>query len=164
MNNALLNYNDKYNDNPHGLFWNEHEDGWYNEYIYHHKPVLFSSPVEKIGLIREDFNLKVSLPGVHPSFGTQILATEMSRSCGAMLNGEMILIGGMNRKKKVIISNGLIIVCLIKIHRIDGCQIRQLRISLDFDFWHGVCQTYRFGYEKILFCFGSYPDATSCHI
>ena len=45
---------------------------------------------------------------------------------------------------------------IIEITRLDDCQLKRVA-TLDFYFEHGVCQSYQFEVEKILFCFGSYP-------
>jgi len=46
--------------------------------------------------------------------------------------------------------------------RIDGCNVKRVS-SLKFDFYLGACNTYQFGMEKILFCFGS-GTKRECHM
>ena len=50
---------------------------------------------------------------------------------------------------------------VIKISRIDGCNVKRVD-SLEFDFFDGACDTYQFEVEKILFCFGY--DQQKCHL
>ena len=50
----------------------------------------------------------------------------------------------------------------VKISRIDGCNIKRVG-NLEFDFYDGACNTYRFDVEKILFCFGDY-SSRQCHL
>ena len=59
---------------------------------------------------------------------------------------------------------------LIKISRIDGCNVKRVA-SLEFDFYDGACNTYRFEVEHqklrfeveiILLCFGQ--GSKRCHL
>ena len=51
----------------------------------------------------------------------------------------------------------------VKISRIDGCNIKRIG-NLEFDFYDGACNTYRFDVEKILFCFGGGSYDQQCHL
>ena len=128
MNNALHEIADEHDSGALG-----YEDSHYSEYIYHDRPVLFDmngnsninnhsfvSPAEKIASIREDFDLRFHQRGFHQrgfhhhfSRANHVEQIMWSKSCGALLNGEMILIGGMNHKKKVLfVSSTQAVVCL----------------------------------------------------
>ena len=80
--------------------------------------------------------------------------TDAFRSCSAILNGELYVFGGNNKKKQVFNLQRFRLQSLLQVSKVIDCGLKRIG-DLNYDFYWGTCATYSFPQERIMLCFSN---------